>query len=234
MINDTATDPEKWSKWVHQNSQGMDPQALQAHQEMVLQKVCLHAEIAQGDIVLDVGTGAGLIGFGALPLVGEQGKVIFSDTSTELLETCRSVAEDMGVLARCEFLQASAEDLSALPDSSVDVVTLKAVLVAVREKQQAFQEFYRVLRPGGRLYLEEPINRFGWPEPETQFWGYDVSPIQDLAARVRQRRESPPARQPACDSNGLHVHRAGVHGRKPALPNARALGASHFSLLACW
>src|SRR5207253_3072282 len=68
-------------------------------------------------------------------------------------------------------------------------------------KERAFREFYRVLRPGGRLYVEEPINRFGYPEPDTRFWGYDVTPVRDLAARVRAvyERIQPPDTDPMLD-----------------------------------
>jgi ubiquinone/menaquinone biosynthesis C-methylase UbiE len=54
----------------------------------------------------------------------------------------------MGVLDRCEFVHASADDLSALEDVSLDVVTTRSVLIYVKDKQRAFEEFHRVLKPG--------------------------------------------------------------------------------------
>ena len=57
----------------------------------------------------------------------------------------------------------------------MDVVTLRAVLIYVAAKQQSFREFCRVLKPNGRLYVEEPIDRFGGPEPHHLLWGYDVT-----------------------------------------------------------
>ena len=70
-------------------------------------------------------------------------------------------------------MEAAAQDLSAIATSSVDVVTTRSVViyVALPEKQRAFEEFCRVLRPGGRLSMFEPINRFGFPEPEDRFLG---------------------------------------------------------------
>jgi SAM-dependent methyltransferase len=56
---------------------------------------------------------------------------------------------------------------------------------AARRGRQAFREFYRVLKSNGRLYIEEPIDRFGGPEPDHLLWGYDVTPIQDSAQKVR-------------------------------------------------
>ena len=65
-----------------------------------------NAKLAEGDTVLDVGTGDGLIAFGALDRVGKQGKIIFSDISQDLLDHSRALAEDLGVSDRCQFLKA--------------------------------------------------------------------------------------------------------------------------------
>jgi ubiquinone/menaquinone biosynthesis C-methylase UbiE len=93
----------------------------------------------------------------------------------------------MGLLDRCQFLLAPAEDLSVLEDASVDVVTTRSVLIYVSAKQQAFSEFYRVLKPGGRLSIFEPINRFGMDISEQPhcFAGYDVTPVIDIAQKVK-------------------------------------------------
>jgi len=148
-------------------------------------RVLEHAAIEEGDTVLDVGAGDGLIAFGALSQVGDSGRMIFSDVSQELLNASRALAERMGVLDRCRFLRAPADDLSVVPDESVDVVTTRSVLIYVDNKQAAFREFFRVLRPGGRLSIFEPINRFSFPEPPGQLFGYDVTPFQDIAKKVR-------------------------------------------------
>src|SRR5207245_2430282 len=52
---------------------------------------------------------------------------------------------------------------------------------------------YRVLRPGGRLSIFEPINSFSWPSPEGVWWGYDVGPMADLAKRIDAALEAPEA-----------------------------------------
>jgi arsenite methyltransferase len=88
-------------------------------------------------------------------------------------------------LDRCRFVRAPADDLAALAPGSVDVVTTRSVLIYVQAKQQALHEFFRVLRPGGRLSLFEPINRLCYPEPPHQFLGYDVTPIEEIAGKVR-------------------------------------------------
>jgi ubiquinone/menaquinone biosynthesis C-methylase UbiE len=117
-----------------------------------------HAGLQENETLLDVGCGDGLIGFGALERLSA-GRVIFSDISQELLDHVVDLARQMGVADRSAFLQAPADDLSALDDASVDVVTTRSVLIYVADKSTAFREFYRVLRPGGRASLFEPINR---------------------------------------------------------------------------
>lgn len=184
MSNSTG---DQWAQWLLHRRHGGDAAAQQAMLDELYQvrdKVLAHAVLAAGDVLLDVGAGDGLIAFGALPLVGAQGKVIFSDVSLVLLAHCRTLAEQMAVGSRCTFVEASADDLTALADRSVDAVTTRSVLIYVPDKRQALQEFYRVLKPGGRLSVFEPINRFGYPEPAHLFIGYDVTPVREIAAKV--------------------------------------------------
>jgi arsenite methyltransferase len=169
---------DPWARWV-----------LRAKNELesmhpTRDRVLTNARVEAGDVLLDVGAGSGLIAFGALPLVGERGRVIFSDVSQVLLDHCRQAAAQLGVDGRCEFLLASADDLVEIADASVDVVTTRSVLIYVRDKRRAFTEFYRVLRTGGRLSIFEPINSFDYPWPPDRFLGYDVGPVADLAAKV--------------------------------------------------
>ena len=89
-------------------------------------RVLENASISSGEIVLDVGCGDGLIGFAALDRAGAQGRVIFSDVSSELVGGCRVRAQQRGVLDRCQFVIAPATDLGQIADRSVDVVTTRA------------------------------------------------------------------------------------------------------------
>ena len=193
--------PDIWHEWLLERRFGGDRELMETVMEAFLyplrDKVLEHAALAEGETLLDVGCGDGLIAFGALART-ETGRVIFSDISQELLDHAAGLAQEMGVAARCRFVRAPAEDLSFLPDGAVDVVTTRSVLIYVKEKQAAFDEFYRVLRPGGRLSLFEPINRFGAPAPAHTFMGFDVTPVQEIAAKVRalyrelQPRDSDP------------------------------------------
>ncbi|MGH3001589.1 MAG: class I SAM-dependent methyltransferase [Gaiellaceae bacterium] len=150
---------------------------------MTRDKVLDRARLAEGATLLDVGCGEGLIAFGALERGASQ--VIFSDISRDLLDFCRSAATDLGVLDRCEFVQAAAHDLRAIAGSSVDVVATRSVLIYVEDKAGAFAEFARVLRPGGRISLYEPINRFaqeaGCPDV---FAGYDLAPLGGVVSKL--------------------------------------------------
>jgi SAM-dependent methyltransferase len=145
--------------------------------------IITNAGLTGNETLLDVGCGDGLIGFSAL----ERGaaRVIFSDISRDLLATCREVAIRRGLENRSQFLEASACDLRGIVPESVDVVTTRSVLIYVGDKARAFEEFFRVLRPGGRVSLYEPINAYalskGW---ERRFWLYPAGGLADLAEKV--------------------------------------------------
>ena len=152
------------------------------------------AALQPGSVVLDVGCGDGLIGFGALDRVGPGGQVIFSDVSSSLVERCRATAEQLGVLDRCRFVVNAADDLRDIANASVGVVTTRSVLIYVDRKDRAFAEFFRVLRPGGHISIGEPINRFSYPEPRGRFLGYDVTAVVEIADKLEaffDREERP-------------------------------------------
>ena len=184
----TGSTTDMWAQWLLHRRFGGDARrmetALGEFLYPVRDRVLNHAGLGEHEILLDVGCGDGLIAFGALAQVGTA-RVIFSDISQDLLVHARSLAEEMQVTGRCEFVRAPAEDLSAIGDAAVDAVTTRSVLIYVQDKLRAFNEFFRVLKPGGRLSIFEPINRFGWPEPPGRFWGYDVTPVQEAALKLK-------------------------------------------------
>ncbi len=176
---------DRWAEWILYRRWGGDPEAAGATLaalEEVRDRVLDRAELRAGEALLDVGAGDGLIAFGALKRGAA--RVIFSDVSQDLLDVCRELA---GNDARCEFVQARAEDLSPIGDESVDVMTTRSVIIYVDDKQRAFAEFFRVLRPGGRLSMFEPINSFGFPEPDGVFGGIQMGELWPLAKRLRDR-----------------------------------------------
>jgi arsenite methyltransferase len=165
-----------WAEWLRsRRSGGSEEQRRLLLEQLapVRDKILDDAEVGPGDTLLDVGCGDGLVGLGAL----ERGAaVIFSDLSDACLDDCRAIAG-----ARARYVRASATDLG---DLEADVVTTRSVLIYVDEKQRAFDEFFRVLRPGGRLSIFEPINRFGSEERRRTFGGFDVDGVEDLTRRL--------------------------------------------------
>lgn len=186
--------PDRWYRWLLDIRHGGDLKAreqdLAEFSYPVRDKVLDRAQLASGETLLDVGAGDGLIAFGALERLGQTGRVIFSDISADLLDHCRKAAEAEGLLGRCRFVLAAADSLTGVADASVDVVTTRSVLVYVKDKAAAFRELYRVLRPGGRISVFEPINvLMGVYDPD-RFYGYDIRPVAALAAKVSALYES--------------------------------------------
>ena len=190
-----------WAKWLLHRRHGGDSEHLEAvlaRLYPVRDKVLANARLPDGGTLLDVGCGDGLIAFGALQRSASS-RVIFADVSQDLLDHASALAREMGVADRCAFRCAPAEDLSALSDANVDAVTTRSVLVYIADKQRAFDEFYRVLKPEGRLSLFEPINRFNIAESAHVFWGMDATPVMAVAAKLKAvyERLQPPATDPA-------------------------------------
>jgi arsenite methyltransferase len=183
----SSTTRDRWAEWLAERRFGGDAEFRErvlAKLEQTRDTVLDRAELREGETLLDVGCGEGLIGFGALERGA--GGVVFTDVSTDLLDFCRDAATALGVLDRCRFLQLPAEDLAPIDDESVDVVTTRSVLIFVKEKAAAFAGFARVLRPGGRISLWEPINRFGSEErKDSGFIGYPTKGLDEITAKLR-------------------------------------------------
>jgi len=190
-----------WAEWLAVHRSGGDPEVRRKMLEglaNVRDQVLDRAQLAEGETLLDVGCGEGLIGFGALERGA--GHVTFSDISEDLLEVCHAAAEELGVHDRCSVVQAGAEDLAQIAERTVDVVATRSVLIYVKDKRRVFEEFLRVLRPGGRAVVWEPINRFGMDERREGFWGYPGDGVSDLAERVeRVYEEIQPPDDPMLD-----------------------------------
>ena len=177
---------DQWAEWLLKRrfGGGERPAGWTAGLGRVRDRVLDGARLEDGARLLDVGAGDGLIAFGAL----ERGaaKVVFTDVSEDLLEHARGLAAELGVLDRCQFVHASADDLSAFEAGSFDAVTTRSVLIYVERKREALAEFHRVLRPGGRISLFEPINRFGARfRVEETFWGFTLDGLGELAGKVQ-------------------------------------------------
>ncbi len=206
MVWTMETSRDRWADWLLRTRFGGDPARRATMLTMlgpIRDRVLDNAALSEGDTLLDVGAGDGLIAFGALDRVGATGTVVLQVVSDDLVQHSRAFAESAGVADRCRFVSGSAADLGEIPDGTIDAVTTRSVLIYLpaAAKATALAEFHRVLRPGGRVSLFEPINSFGRPEPEPLFLGYDVTPVADLTARLvaRRKRDHPPEGHPLLD-----------------------------------
>jgi len=114
----------------------------------------------EGSTILDLGCGTGRDVFLCSKLVGENGKVIGIDMTTEQLEVARRHQHDQAKTfgfhqPNTEFIQGYIEDLSGVEDSSVDVVISNCVINLSPDKRKVFSEIMRVLKPGGEIYFSD-------------------------------------------------------------------------------
>jgi ubiquinone/menaquinone biosynthesis C-methylase UbiE len=154
--------PDVWLDWLLQHRHGSDPeyaQVVRATIESYAQRVIEGAQLKPGMTMLDVGAGDGLVAFRAIDQFGPSLKAILTDISVPLLQHAEQLARDRGIAQQCTFIQGSAELLSSIDSESVDAVTTRSSFAYVRNKVPAMREFYRTLKPGGRLSMAEPILR---------------------------------------------------------------------------
>lgn len=104
-----------------------------------------------GKTVVDVGSGAGFDSLIASRLVGSSGRVVGVDMTSEMLKKARVGAEDMGA-TNVEFREGLAESLP-LPDHFADVLISNGVLNLTLDKTETLREWFRILKPGGRLQV---------------------------------------------------------------------------------
>jgi ubiquinone/menaquinone biosynthesis C-methylase UbiE len=132
--------------------------------EMLLSRL----DIAPGAKVLDVGTGTGVFVPYLLRKIGEKGELVCLDFAEEML----NIARTKRFPGNIDFICADIGD-SALPDGAFDAVICYSVFPHFEDKPKVLREIYRVLRPGGRLYVahtssREEINNLHRSMPEVR------------------------------------------------------------------
>lgn len=177
-----------WSEWLNNtrfsSASETDKQQMVALLTEIKDKVLDRAGLKPDDIILDIGTGTGLLAFGAYERLKNlnstkphnsfrnffsnllkrngkipqtvSGKVIASDAFMDCLEECQKIAKSYGIENEINFVQADATD-TKLPESSVDVVVMRSVLVHILDTPKAINEFFRILKPEGRISCYEAI-----------------------------------------------------------------------------
>src|ERR1700690_196626 len=149
-----------WSDWLLHLRHSDDPELgriVRADVERFADRVLDAAAIAPGMTLADIGTGDGAVAVRAIQRGGSTLRVLLTDISPALLTHVEARAVERGVREQCRFILCSAEQLAAVPGASVDGVTTRAVLAYVADKPAALREFLRILKPGGRLSIAEPV-----------------------------------------------------------------------------
>lgn len=151
-----------WSQWLLKSrfSYMSEEQKQQTLQWLLsVRNAVLHnASIRPSDTVIDLGTGTGLLGFGALDFIDNTGKVIFSDKFEDCLESCKELAKNLKTDKHFEFLLSDCADIK-LPSNSVNRALMRSVLVHILDKDTVFAEIYRILKPQGVFSAFEPVIR---------------------------------------------------------------------------
>ncbi|HXC30216.1 MAG TPA: arsenite methyltransferase [Stellaceae bacterium] len=189
------------------------------------------ASLKPGEVVIDLGSGAGFDCFLAAEQVGAGGRVIGVDMTHEMLAKARANAAAIGV-ANVEFRLGELEHLP-VADNTADVIISNCVINLVPDKAQVFREAFRVLKPGGRIAVSDVVNTaplsdklradpallcgcIGGAVPAAQIGAW-LAEAGFIEVRVEEKPESRELIQGWAPGMGIenHVVSATIEARKP-------------------
>ena len=130
------------------------------------------ADIKEGEVVVDIGSGGGIDVFLSANKVKDSGKVIGIDMTEEMLEKARNNAKKNGY-TNVEFIKGDIEDRIPVDDNFADVVISNCVINLALDKVAAFKEIYRILRSSdGRMVISDLVTseEVGLEAAETEEW----------------------------------------------------------------
>jgi arsenite methyltransferase len=114
------------------------------------------ADIKEGEVVVDIGSGGGIDVFLSANKVKDSGKVIGIDMTDEMLEKAQNNAKQSG-FKNVEFRKGDIERRVPIEDSTADVVISNCVINLTLDKVAAFKEIYRILRSNGRMVISDLV-----------------------------------------------------------------------------
>ena len=184
---------KNWSTWLKKTRFSYMTEA-QMQQTLnwlisIRDQVLLMADIKKGQKVADFGCGSGLLGFGVIEKFGHDVELIFSDKFQDCLDECKKILDESQNPNNVKFLQSDVADIK-LESNYLDCAMTRSVLVHVKEKQPAFNEFYRVLKPMGKYCAFEPIISENTRYYEL-LWANQISDYNDFYKAEKEFMENP-------------------------------------------
>jgi len=149
------------------------------------------ADLKAGEVVLDLGSGAGVDVFLAAKKVGPTGRVIGVDMTKEMVDKARSIATNHSY-HNVEFRLGEMESLP-VEDESVDAIISNCVINLSPDKSKVFQEAYRALKPGGRLMVSDIVSEGALPDEiktDSNAWSCCIGGALEQQEYLKEIREA--------------------------------------------